>query len=71
MKSLLAIALLFGASEGAKIPLSKRELTVEAIEYQKEHLKNKYLQGNYGEDVPITDYMNTQYFATVSIGTPA
>lgn len=41
------------------------------LEHQKERLMNKYLNGVYGEDVPIADYMNTQYFATVSIGTPA
>jgi len=26
---------------------------------QKERLEAKYLTGNYGEEVPISDYMNT------------
>jgi hypothetical protein len=59
MKNLLAITLLLGSSQAAKIPLTKRELTVANIEYQKEQLTKKYLGGQYGEDVPISDYMNT------------
>lgn len=34
-------------------------------------MEHKYFGAPLGEDVPITDYMNTQYFAEVSIGTPA
>jgi hypothetical protein len=29
------------------------------LEHQKEKLMSKYLQGVVGEDVPISDYMNT------------
>jgi hypothetical protein len=25
----------------------------------------------YGEEVPISDYENTQYFANIAVGTPA
>lgn len=36
MKNYLALSLLLGATEAAKIPLTKRDLTIEHLEYQKE-----------------------------------
>jgi len=69
------LALLFGAALTGRIPLVKRPLTMEGLMSQRDRLakvgSSKFLQDNYGEEVPISDYENTQYFAQVSVGTPA
>jgi len=66
MNKLLVLSLLFGAIFTAKIPLHKKPLTMQGLLNQKERLLNfgskKFLTG-YGEEVPISDYENTQYFA--------
>jgi hypothetical protein len=75
MNKLVVLALLFGSILSAKIPLIKKPLTRANLLAQKERLEsrgvNKFLKGTYGEEVPVSDYMNTQYFAEVQIGTPA
>lgn len=39
------------------------------IQRQKEMLQHKYLQGAYvGENIDVSDYMNTQYFVDIQIG---
>ena len=74
MNKLAVLALLFGAALSAKIPLRKRNLTMANLLNYKERLQTygmtKYGAEN-GQEVPIIDYENTQYFATVSVGTPA
>lgn len=74
MQKLIAVFLLLGASSAAKIPLSKRELTKEILLKQKqayEDLGKNFLDNANGSELPLKDFMNTQYFATASIGTPA
>jgi hypothetical protein len=69
MNKLIVIALLFGSILSAKVPLIKKPLSRANLLAQKERLEsrgaNKFLQGSYGEEVPVSDYMNTQYFAEV------
>jgi hypothetical protein len=74
MNKLAVLCLLFGAALSAKIPLRKRNLSMSSLLEYQERLRTvgmtKYGASN-GQEVPITDYENTQYFATVSLGTPA
>jgi len=73
MQKLVTLALLLGAALTAKIPLMKRELSKELLERQKAIYEARYKQflNGVGEDVPVKDFMNTQYFVSASIGTPA
>ena len=72
MKNLYVLGLLFGTSMAGKIPLQKRELSIQNLRRQKEMLEHKYFYtASSGEDIPVTDYMNTQYFVEVDIGTPS
>lgn len=60
-------ALLTTAVIGGKIPLSKRTIPKATYNYLKEKLANA--EGANGH-IPLKDYMNTQYFAEVEVGTP-
>jgi hypothetical protein len=75
MNKSIVLALLFGACLSAKIPLQKRALSIAGLMNQRERLASvgsgKFLGDNYGEEVPISDYENTQYFANIAVGTPA
>ncbi len=75
MNKSIVLALLFGACLSAKIPLQKRALSMASLMNQRERLQSigsgKFLGGSYGEEVPISDYENTQYFANIAVGTPA
>ena len=73
MQYTVALALLLGSAIGAKIPLTRRPLTMANLLHQQERIASKYMidDESLGSVVPITDYMNTQYFAEVSLGTPA
>ena len=63
-------AALIAVANAGKIPLKKNELTVQDIEAQRmyyEYAAEEMLGGN----LPVKDYMNTQYFVEISVGTPA
>jgi len=57
------------AANAERVPLHHNSLTVEGIQAQ----KNYYMQMamSNAEEVPVKDYMNTQYFVNVDVGTPA
>jgi hypothetical protein len=61
------VAALLGLVSAGNIPLKRRELTERMIEGQKHLLNSKFM----GEHVEVKDYMNTQYFIDVQVGTPA
>ena len=63
-------AALVAAVNAGKIPLHKAELSLEDVEAQRmfyEYHSEEILGGK----LPVKDYMNTQYFVTVQVGTPA
>jgi len=67
---------LASAALTAKIPLKKQELQMDNLLGYKQALEQsmpaKFLQDTgLGEEVPVKDYMNTQYFVEVKLGTPA
>jgi len=68
----LAVALLLNLVQPHKIPLQKRELTLENYMAQKENVVHKFLGGEVGEGtkVKVTDFSDAQYFINVDIGTP-
>ena len=68
--AILLAALLGCVASGAKIPMKRNALTIEQYRSQKYKWENraKFLGG--GEDVPVKDYENTQYFIDIEIGTP-
>lgn len=61
-------ALLATAAVGGKIPLSRRTIPKATYSYLKEKLANSDAAAN--GHLPLKDYMNTQYFAEVQVGTP-
>ena len=64
-----AIALGFlGAAEAGKIPLKKKEMTLDMYNGQINNMQTKFLGG---EHVDVKDFMNAQYFIEASVGTPA
>jgi hypothetical protein len=58
---------LLGAAEAGKIPVHKRELTLDMFNGQINQMESKFLGG---EHVDVKDYMNAQYFIEASVGTP-
>ncbi|TNV77333.1 hypothetical protein FGO68_gene11305 [Halteria grandinella] len=68
MLKLATLTLLLAATASAKrIPLSKGKLSI----VQLEDFRNKLSQRSESNDeFPLKDYMNTQYFITVSVGEP-
>ena len=75
MQKLAVLLLLFSSQIlGAKIPLRKVELTKEKVLTMRDRLAREsqplFLDNGLGENVPVKDYMNTQYFVDVKIGTP-
>lgn len=75
MNKLTLIALLATSALSAKIPLRKQAITKQAFHDYRERLVNgqepKFLDNGLGQDIPVKDYMNTQYFVDVQLGTPA
>jgi len=72
MQKLTIVALIAGAALSANIPLKKKELTRANLEKQRAAYKNgKFLDNGLNADLPVKDYMNTQYFVDVQVGTPA
>jgi hypothetical protein len=59
-----------------KLPLIKRELTIENLQAMRQRLEQgapseHFLQQASNDEIYVKDYMNTQYFLEVNIGTPA
>lgn len=74
MQKLAVLLLLASSALTAKIPLRKAQLTKEKVLTMRDRLNREPLNFNdngLGTNVPVKDYMNTQYFVDVSIGTPA
>jgi len=62
------VAALLGAAEAGRIPIHRNNLTVADYEYQK-NIVNRYVARDiYGDDLPVIDYMNTQYFIEIQVG---
>jgi hypothetical protein len=68
MQKQIAVAALLGAVEAGRIPMIKKNLTKDMYEGQLEGIQAKFLGG---ENVPVKDYMNAQYFIEIEVGTPA
>jgi len=62
------VAALLGAASAERIPLKHNPLTVADLKYQK-NIFQRYLGKSLGEeDIPVIDYMNTQYFIEIMLG---
>jgi len=61
---------LVAVAEAGRIPLIKNELTKQDIEAQRLFFEYNAEEMANGE-LPVKDYMNTQYFVNISVGTPA
>jgi hypothetical protein len=75
MQKLALILLLASSALSAKIPLRKQQLTKENVLTYRDRLargnSGNFIDNGLGDNVPVKDYMNTQYFVDVNIGTPA
>merc|ERR1712013_479131 len=63
-------ASLVAVANAGRIPLIKNELTAQDVEAQRlfyEYYAEEMVNGQ----LPVKDYMNTQYFVNISVGTPA
>lgn len=63
----VAIAALLGNTMGGKVPVKRVPLTADQYHMQKHTIESKYLGG---EHIDVKDFMNTQYFIEVEVGTP-
>jgi phytepsin len=61
---------LVAVAQAGKIPLIKNNLTAEDIEAQRLYFEYN-AEEMLGGQLPVKDYMNTQYFVTIQVGTPA
>jgi saccharopepsin len=64
-------AALIAVAEAGRIPLTKNTLTFEDVESQRMYYEANAEDIMVGAKLPLKDYMNTQYFAEISVGTPA
>merc|ERR1712151_1174511 len=64
-------AALIAVAEAGRIPLHKNTLTFEDVEAQRMYYEANAEDIMVGAKLPLKDYMNTQYFAEISVGTPA
>ena len=74
MQKFIVIAALFAScTVGARIPLSKRPISKATYMNYKETVGRRMpvSTNGLGQVIPLKDYMNTQYFAEVQVGTPA
>jgi len=74
MQKYLVIALLFASCAiGGRVPLTKKPISKATFHTYREAVANRKPVYSNGLDqvIPIKDYMNTQYFAEVAVGTPA
>ena len=69
MQKTAAVLALLGAASAGKIPIKKRELTMDMFQGQLDNIQDKFLYG--GEHINVKDFMNAQYFIEVELGTPA
>ena len=70
-KSVFAAAVLGCLANGERVPLVKNQLSVDQLlsqKYKWERRAELFL--NEGEDVPVKDFSNTQYFINIEVGTP-
>ena len=74
MHKYLVIALLFAScAVGGRVPLTKKPISKATFHTYRESVANRevYQTNGLGQVIPLKDYMNTQYFAEVKVGTPA
>lgn len=71
MYKLTFAAALAYVAEAAKIPLGHQPLTMTGVKNQSNRIYNYTDKFLGGAEIPVKDYMNTQYFITASVGTPA
>jgi hypothetical protein len=74
MQKLAVLTLLAASALTAKVPLRKVQLTKEKVLTMRDRLNREsptFLDNGLGSNVPVKDYMNTQYFVDVKIGTPS
>jgi hypothetical protein len=67
MQKSIAIAALLGSATAGRIPIQKKELTMDMYKDQVNSVSSKFLGG---EEIDVKDYMNAQYFIEVEVGTP-
>ncbi len=72
MQKYVLLALLFSSTFAGKIPLAKRSVSRATYDNLQERLASgEWMhQNGLGSHIPLKDYMNTQYFAEVQVGTP-
>ena len=68
MQKSAAVAALIGSTIAGRIPIQKKELTMDMYADQVNSVASKFLGG---EEIDVKDYMNAQYFIEVEVGTPA
>ena len=74
MHKFAVIAALFATcslTSANKIPLTKKPLSKAAYYNYKENMNKPVASNGVGAVIPLKDYMNTQYFVEVEVGTPA
>ena len=72
MKYSFALAALVACAAAERIALKQNSLNLQDIKVQKEVMANHlYERASNTTEVPVKDYMNTQYFIEAQIGTPA
>ena len=73
MQKYVIAALFASCAIAAKIPLTKRPLSKATYMDLKERSENGEIFATNGlrGNIPLKDYMNTQYFAEVQVGTPS
>ena len=64
-------AALIAVANAGRIPLKKADLTAEDIDAQRMYYEYAAEAMSLGGELPVKDYMNTQYFVEISVGTPA